>query len=761
MVERAGGLPVCWWVGDIQMATTVFFSDIKALIEAMRFQDASKKLVSFVEKNPDDAMGYTYMGMAQEGLGNTQKSGDAFQQAYKLNTSFENLQKFVRCMITLGRLDDAQTAFKDPPRSVTNHRNFAAFYLSCAALLGVWDKAAAFAIAQDTTDIENQSELAHLMVAAGDYHNAAILLEKLTAQKGAPAALLANLGMVFSQLDRDDEAISVLSQALEQEPDNPLHLNTLAQHQRKMGQTEAAEASLIRALAMDGSSARYLYALGSLYQSSGRFLEAADCFRETTRLVPEQVKAHHSLGATLQIMQRHESAVTAFEAALEQNPEHAPSHNSMGVSLKKNSQLKQAIQSYRSAIKADPNMREAYNNLANALRDHNAYDEAAETISQALALWPRYGEIYNTRGVVEQQTGNKNKAITSFRRAIELNSKLSKAYHNLAMAQKVTADDPMVPVLTARAIDQTLPESDRVNYNFALGKVMGDLKCYSESFQAIERANLIRKTELEYDVSGDQMLFDAIKTFFSNPGSIAKVMQRTQAAKRPVFVLGMPRSGTSLTEQIISSHSEVYGCGELEFLNRPLKKMHWQGKSAQTANYDDLSQHYLASIEDLGFKEAIFVDKMPLNFRWIGWILKAFPDAKIVHMVRNPMAVCWSNYQRSFRADGMAFTFDQEDMGTYYAMYQDLMAFWHKVFPGQIFDFVYEDLTNDQEVQSRRLCAYLGLTWEDRLLSFQDNKRAVRTASSAQVREKIYQGSSDEWRNFEAMLGPMKEKLNS
>lgn len=745
------------------MAAATLISDIKTLINAGEFQDALKKLTRIVKDNPDDAVGHSYLGMAQEGAGNLKEAAAALRQAYHLDAKFGHLQNLAVFMTRQGQAADALAVLKQAPKPVTSHNGFAGLYMSCAERAGALSDAINYGMSlveADPANVEKRSEVARLMVAARDYQAAVTHLEILTAQEGGSAPLFANLGMVLSRLDRDEDAAAAFSRAVQLEPENPLHLTTLAKHQRKLRQFEHAEVTLIRALALDPASAECHSTLGSLFLLRGRFLEAADCFREMTRQAPDQAKAHQQLGQALQRLKRYDSAVEALETALELDPQHAPSHNSMGVLLKKIGRLDASTQSYLSAIKADPEMKEAYNNLANVQRDNNAFEAAKETIKQALARWPAYGELYNSRGVIEQQSGEKDKAVASYLRAIELNPDLSKAFHNLTAARKIMAGDPMVLVLAKRAVDPALSQMDRINYNFALGKAMGDLKFYPESYAALERGNQMRKAELGYDIARDQMLFENIKSFFSGSGLAAVPAQLVKGAKRPIFILGMSRSGTSLTEQIVSAHPDVYGCGELEFLNQALKKMPWLDQSVERVDYDGLCHQYLESIAGIGFEETVFTDKMPLNFRWVGWILKAFPNAKIVHMVRDPMAVCWSNYQRLFAAEGMAFTFDQEDMGKYYAMYLDLMAFWREVFPGRIFDFVYEDLTENQEAQSRRLCAYLDLSWDGRMLSFQDNKRPVKTASSAQVREKIYQGSSEEWRKFEAMLGPMKEKLN-
>jgi Flp pilus assembly protein TadD len=738
-------------------------SNIRALIDAKRFLEVVKELEPFVEEHPDDAECHTYLGIAQDGAGFSNEAIYAFKRAYHLDPNFRNLENLVQLLMRHGHDGDALDTFRDAPQTVRKHENFGLFYMICTERLGALKDAIAYglsAIDQYPTNVEMQIELARLLMAGRDYHAAAVLLEKLTAQKDASAALFINLGIVLSRLDRDDEATAVFAKAIDREPKNPDFLNALAKHHRKLGHYERAEATFVRALALDASSALIYSDLGSFYLSRGRFLEAADCFREMTRLAPDQAKAHQQLGQALHRLKRYESALSTFETALRCDPKHAPSYNSMGVMLKKIGRVEESVQSYRSAIKVDPEMKEAHNNLANALRDNNLTAEAEKTVEQALLLWPDYGDLYNTRGIMEQQSGKKDQAVTSYRRAIELSPTLSKAFHNLTSIKKTAADDPIVPLIAARAVDLSLSEHDRINYNFALGKAMADLKCYPESYEAIERGNRMRKTELGYDIGRDQGLFEKIKTAFSKSGLAAKMAHPVEGGKSPIFILGMPRSGTSLTEQIVSAHPDVYGCGELEVLHQSLKKMSWLDQSVDSFDYEGLRNHYFDAIERIGFKEAVLTDKMPLNFRWIGWIINAFPDAKIVHMVRSPMAVCWSNYQRYFRAEGLAFTFDQEDMGTYFAMYQDLMAFWHNKFPGRIFDFVYEDLTEDQKAQSLRLCEYLGLEWDNRMLSFQDNMRAVRTASSAQVRDKIYTGSSDEWRKFATMLGPMQQALN-
>ena len=221
----------------------------------------------------------------------------------------------------------------------------------------------------------------------------------------------------------------------------------------------------------------------------------------------------------------------------------------------------------------------------------------------------------------------------------------------------------------------------------------------------------------------------------------------------------MPRSGTSLVEQILSSHQEVHGAGELEILTKlviPNLKANLKNSSNIFSETDLLSirEEYLSQLSSFDEVQDVITDKLPLNFRFIGFILSTFPEAKIVHMKRDSMATCWSIYQFYFSGLGNGFGYNLKDLARYYNLYLELMDFWHDLFPNQIYDMCYEDLTTNQEEETRNLLKYCELEWDKNCLNFQNNKRSVKTASTLQVREKMYQGSSEAWKKFEAYLQP-------
>ena len=254
--------------------------------------------------------------------------------------------------------------------------------------------------------------------------------------------------------------------------------------------------------------------------------------------------------------------------------------------------------------------------------------------------------------------------------------------------------------------------------------------------------------------------------FNSAYSGIEKSLSSEPSTFKPIFIVGMPRSGTTLVEQIISSHHNVHGAGELTNLPdiiAPIATNHLnQGvnKLPEKA-FLSIREQYLDVLLNLNVPESVITDKLPLNFTYIGFILTAFPEAKIVHMKRDARAICWSIYKSNFRNTGNGYSYNIDDLAGFYGLYIDIMDFWHQLFPGKIYDICYEDLTTNQEEETRKLLQYSELDWDENCLSFHKNKRAVKTASALQVRQKIYQGSSEAWKKYEAHLKPLIKALSA
>lgn len=296
---------------------------------------------------------------------------------------------------------------------------------------------------------------------------------------------------------------------------------------------------------------------------------------------------------------------------------------------------------------------------------------------------------------------------------------------------------------------------------FALGKIHDDLGNTERSFRHFETANRYHRLGKTDTIDDARNTVAAVREIFS---SQSVILLQEEINYQPLFILGMPRSGTTLVEQILASHPQVHGGGELPLMGqwcygyvRLYAQYHQQ---APLNNYlPQLREHYVQGLRQLSSCRDI-TDKMPMNFLWLGFILSAFPTARIIHTERNPMAVCWSIFRTPFSGTSNGYACDLADIGAFYRLYHDLMIFWKERFSQPIYTLNYENLTIRQEAETRKLLEYCELQWDTACMEFYRNPREVRTSSSVQVRRPMYQGSSEAWQRFEPFLGPLKRALD-
>jgi tetratricopeptide (TPR) repeat protein len=411
---------------------------------------------------------------------------------------------------------------------------------------------------------------------------------------------------------------------------------------------------------------------------------------------------------------------------------------------------------------------------------------AIKNYEKALAIKPDYAVAHYNLGIVLKEFGQRDTAVKSFEKALAIQPNYVKAHHGLSSLKKFTENDPQITLMESLLSNSNLSQSDRKQLCFALAKAYEDLGNQDELFKFLHEGNRLCKEESDYSLDEAKNLFSFIKGLFSTlPTVIEQSLSFEPSTKRPIFIVGMPRSGTTLVEQIISSHHAVYGAGELATLPTvigPIVENNLtQGSSIASTTIGDMKlniantynlpeeaflsirQQYLDELSrfDFDVPENVITDKLPLNFQYIGFILSAFPEAKIVHLKRDARATCWSNYQCFFINKENGYSYNLDDLTGFYVLYKDLMDFWHELFPDKIYDICYEDLTTNQEEETRRLLQYCELDWDENCLNFHKNKRAVKTASSLQVREKMYQGSSEAWKKHEAYLQPLIKALSS
>ena len=496
------------------------------------------------------------------------------------------------------------------------------------------------------------------------------------------------------------------------------------------------------------------HALIALYRQ-GRIGETLKQSLKLAAEHPNSAFLHNIAGASYAALGQAKDAVGAYSRALELNPYNAEFHNNLGDALNTLGRHLEALSALNRAIAITPDFPEALNNLGNALNSLGRQPEAIPHLKKALKLRPGYPEALNNLGNAFNDLGSHKKAIASFEAALEARPNFADCWRNLTAIKRFSVGDPAIGKIKS-ALELARNENDKMQLNLALAKVLDDVGEKHAAFDHYVLGNSIRRRQIGETISKQRNLFSAIQSIFAD--GVPAPLDVEPVRKRPVFVVGMPRSGTSLTEQILASHSHVFGAGELQALRQAVSPA-LNARSANTAMLCEVRNAYLKSLDAIETDAPVLVDKMPLNFRWIGYIAAALPEASIIHTRRDPIAVSWSIFRTFFPARGLEFTYDLEDIGDYHRLYQDLMAFWTDRLPDRIYQLDYERLTENQEEETRKLLHQCGLSWDQACLDFHKTERTVRSASSVQVRKEMYAGSSEAWRKYEQHLTPLIESL--
>ena len=504
---------------------------------------------------------------------------------------------------------------------------------------------------------------------------------------------------------------------------------------------------------------------GACYSEIGSINLAIDNFQRAVKLKPDYAEAHYNLGVVLQKNGENEDAYKSYEKAIAIKHAYPQAHNNIGMINLKNRNLNEAVKSFEWAVAYNPNYVEAHNNLGATFQELMQFEKAMYQYEKALSINPKFAQALNNLGASLEIFGQKEKALKNYNKAIQENPRYYEAHRNLSAIKKYNKNDPQISQMMSLYSETELTISDKRNLCFALAKVYEDIGNYDLFFKYLDEGNQLRKQELNYSFVSTQKLHDGIQKTFENPPKPISRSESESSTIKPIFILGMPRSGTTLIEQIISSHSMVYGAGELNNLKNivtPILVNHLNSnnKSLYKKDIFSIRNQYLDSLMKLNTQEKYITDKMPINFRYIGFILSSFPEAKIIHVKRDARATCWSNYKHYF-SSGNGFTFNQKDLAKFFKLYSELMEFWHKLFPNRIYDLSYEKLTENQKSETEKILKYCELDWDKNCLEFHKNDRGIKTASASQVRQKMYQGSSEAWKQFEPYIKNLIDGLKS
>ena len=532
----------------------------------------------------------------------------------------------------------------------------------------------------------------------------------------------------------------------------------------KTGQFQEALAAINR-LIKTYDKDPFLYNIkGSCLCETGDLSASIESFEKAILINPDYAEALYNLGVAYQKLDQPDMAIETYKKAVAIQHAYPTAHHNLGIIYFQKDQINSAIKSFEWAIAYSPNYSEAIRNLGSALQKINQFVEAKKQFEKVISLDPEYAQAYEDLGILCEIINLPNEALSYFEKALKVNPYLTNSYRNLSKLIKFKAKDPLISQMESLYSKSDLHPLHKINLCFSLAKAYEDLNQKDNFFKFLNEGNALRKKELNYDIIQSNNVHSTIINLFSSNQTVINKPKKNSKIK-PIFIVGMPRSGTTLVEQIISNHHKVYGAGELLTLRKvidPILESYLKDNKYKISK-KDLSfarEQYIDSLSNLNVSEKIITDKMPVNFRLIGFILSAIPEAKIIHIKRDARAICWSNYKHYFSA-GNGFSFDQDDLVKFYTLYSEMMEFWHKLFPKKIYDISYEELTKNQKNETHKLLNYCELDWDDNCLNFHKNSRGVVTASSSQVRQKMYQGSSEAWKKYESNLKPIIEGLKS
>jgi tetratricopeptide (TPR) repeat protein len=507
------------------------------------------------------------------------------------------------------------------------------------------------------------------------------------------------------------------------------------------------------------NDAKHLLAQGNRSMASGAYSEAIAFYQDLIGIAPRHVVGLNNLGAALAKLGRYEEAEAYFFQAIKVEPDLPDAHSNMGSALQLKGQYAGAEQFLRRAIKLNPRHVDARINLGLTLSFVSRMGEARSHFEKALKYQSRSADALSGLAFIAMTEGGFDQARSLLTRALQVNPRLPRALALQAGIRKMSASDNAWLENAEEVADSGIPPAEESELRFAIGKYYDDTQDFKRAFENYKLANdVLRSIAKPYDREAyKEFVSRMIGTFTQEV--VARVNSGASNSVKPVFVVGMPRSGTSLAEQIIASHPSAKGAGELGFwadaMNEDKARMN-EGPLDESKG-KRLAEAYLRVLEAKSGDALRVVDKAPVNSDYLGVIHSVFPGARIIYMQRDPIDTCLSCYFQKFVLS-LNYAMDLSDLADHYREHRRLMTHWRAVLPpGTLLDLPYEELVADQEGCTRKILDFLGLEWDERVRNFHETKREVATASFWQVRQKLYKNSLQRWRNYAKYIGPLRQ----
>lgn len=639
---------------------------------------------------------------------------------------------------------------------------------------------------------------------AGNIDEAIQMTEKAADLAPNNASFHSNLCEMYRQKHDLERSTAAGTRALEIDPRNGQALNNLGITEFERRDFAAAEGLYRRALEVRPNFPEALNNLGNALKAQGRTEEALTFYQEALDKRPNYAEAHNNYGAALRTLQRLDEAEAAFRKAVLCKANYVEAYNNLALTLWDKERVDEALSilsrsmamqpdrveplmlmatllleqskpqgalaAAQKVLKMQPDHLSALNLLGRVYRDLEDLEKSIEYCNKALAIRPDYPEALNNLGISLMEIGDLKGAEEALSKAKAQQPDSLRTLINLAAAKKFKEGDPDIAKLEEAAGRlSTMPEDQQMSLHYALGKALDDVKRYHEAFEHFMAGAKLKRKTLKYDEGATLRLFDRIRQVFTPKLLQEKTGLSSHRGENLIFIIGMPRSGSTLTEQIIASHPKVYAAGEIKLLHQAMQSIDqvFGGNVRypelmhllEQQQIDQLANHYLTHLPKPPKRKSHFTDKMLTNYYYVGLLHLAFPESRIIHTRRHPADTCISCFSKLFRED-MPYTYDLQEAARYYRRYTELMNYWHRLLPpDRILDVHYELVVQDLEGQARRLLDYCGLGWDERVLEFHKTERPVKTASVTQVRQPIYSTSTERWRNYGPLVDPLIREL--
>jgi tetratricopeptide (TPR) repeat protein len=604
--------------------------------------------------------------------------------------------------------------------------------------------------------------------AMGDTDGALALFELLTQSHPRWAVPHYELSRTLQKLGRRDAAKAALERCVEVKPD--FAWRALGDRLTAIGDVAGADQAYLRQIKESAKDPRLVEAAD--HMQAQRLAPAEALLREHLQQYPTEVAALRMLAEVGMRLGRNGDAEALLARTLQLAPSFISARHQYAVALQRQNKLTEALAQVEHLLAIEPR-NPSFRTFKATLRLRlGDYESAVTLLDELLAEYPDHAQIWMNRAHALKTTGRYDESVSAYRRSIELQASYGEAYWSLANLKTLRFTDADLAAMRAQLERPDLSDEDRLHFEFALGKALEDRGEFAESFAHYVHGNEVRRAGIRYEadettehVRRSKALFTA--EFFEERRGFGA------SSDAPIFIVGLPRSGSTLLEQILSSHSAVEGTMELPDMLSTARLLGGRRKYSDGSRYPEvlatlgadelraLGERYLAQTRVQRKTDAPrFIDKMPNNFGHIGLIHLTLPNAKIIDARRHPLACCFSNFKQHF-ARGQNFTYSLEEIGRYYRDYVELMAHFDAVLPGRVHRVYYEDVVEDLEREVRRLLEYCELPFEEGCIEYYRTERAVRTASSEQVRQPIFREGLDHWRNYEPWLDPLKKVLGS